>query len=126
MAVPEFHRFLRPVLETAQDGIVRHWREYERAAIERFALTDEDLRQLLPGGGRTRVADRLQWALTYLRKARLLENVARGRSQITARGTLYLAEAPAEIRPKDLLQFEEFADFANCARSLAGGAGPSR
>ncbi|HSV75250.1 MAG TPA: restriction endonuclease [Chthonomonadales bacterium] len=126
MAVPEFHRFLRPLLETAQDGKERHRSEYERAAIERFALTDEDLREPTAGGRRTRVADRVEWALAYLRKALLLENVARGQSRITARGTQYLAEAPAEISPKDLLRFPEFADFAKRTRSVAGGAGPSR
>lgn len=111
MAIPEFYYFIRPALEYHQDGQTHHWRDVERAAIKRFALTENDLAEMIPSGRKTRLADRVQWALTYLRQAGLLESPQRGANRITQRGREYLRRAPDPIKPEDLAEFPEFAEF---------------
>jgi restriction system protein len=53
----------------------------------------------------------VQWALTYLRQAGLVETAGRGISQITPQGLHYLPRAPAAITPDDLMEFPEFVAF---------------
>lgn len=119
MAVPEFYYFLRPALELHSDGATHHWREIEKASVNRFHLTEEDEAELIPSGRKTRVADRVQWALTYLRQAGLLDSPSRGSNRITARGRDYLTRAPETITPDALMEFTEFALFARRKRTNA-------
>lgn len=111
MSVPQFFHFIRPTLEVLGDGRVRHWTEIEPNLAEGLRLDAEARAEMLPSGTRTRVVDRIQWALTYLRQAGLIESAGRGRNTITARGREYLLRAPQVIRPDDLLEFPEFAAF---------------
>jgi len=123
MAVPEFFHFIRPTLESLADGEVRHWSELEPVLATRLGLTSQDLAEMLDSGTRTRVADRTQWALTYLRQALLVERAGRGRSRITERGRAYLMRAPEVVRPDDLREFPEFAEFQQrTSRSARSGA----
>lgn len=111
MAVPEFYRFIRPSLEALSDGKERHWTEVRDRVWLALALTEDDLRDLIPSGVRSRAADRVLWSLTYLRRAELLTRPGRGRVKITERGVDYLQRAPDVIRPKDLEEFPEFMGF---------------
>ena len=111
MSVPEFYRFIRPTLEVHGDGQVRHWSVLEPEIASGLQLPPAHREEMLPSGVRTRVHDRILWALTYLRQAALLESAGRGANKITDRGREYLLRAPQLIRPDDLLQFPEFAAF---------------
>ncbi len=111
MPVPEFFHFIRPTLEVLGDGRVRHWTEMEADLADGLRLDAEARAEMLPSGSRTRVADRIQWALTYLRQAGLIESTGRGRNKITARGSEYLRRAPQVVRPDDLMEFPEFEAF---------------
>ncbi len=123
MPIPEFFHFFRPCLEMLADGQPHYWRDIESRLIERFHLTPEEQAELIPSGRKTRVADRVQWALTYLRQAGLAESTERGWNKITPRGSEYLRRAPALITPDDLMEFDEFAAFA--ARSRERRASPA-
>jgi restriction system protein len=123
MAVPIFHQFFRPTLEVLKDRQPRHWRAIQSAVADAFGLSPEDRDELLPSQQRTRVADRVQWALTYLRQARLVETTGRGINRITSRGLEYLPNAPEIIRPSDLMAFSEFVEFQRRSRpDTDGGA----
>jgi restriction system protein len=111
MSIPEFFYFIRPALEFHQDGSEHYWREVEKAAIEKFNLTAEDQEALIPSGRKTRLADRVQWALTYLRQAKLLDSSKRGYNRISPRGTDYLKRAPDVLTPTVLMEFPEFTEF---------------
>ncbi|GAB4455421.1 MAG: restriction endonuclease [Armatimonadaceae bacterium] len=111
MAVPKFRDFLYPVLKILSDGTPVHLRDVERKAVELLRLTKEDQNELVASGRKSKVSDRVAWALTYLRQAKLIENVGRGVNKITARGTEYLTKADGSISPADLKLFPEFADF---------------
>ncbi len=51
------------------------------------------------------------WAITYLKKAGLLEKTRRGYSKITDRGLQVLSKLPQDINVDFLGQYEEFRDF---------------
>jgi restriction system protein len=125
MPVPEFHRFLRPVLEVLADGRDWGWKDVEVSIAGLFHLTQEERDDPTPSGKKTRLSDRVQWACTYLRQAKLLENQSRGIYRITKRGLDYLKVAPNPIKPNDLTCFPEFADFQRRTRSKATGVSVS-
>ena len=74
-------------------------------------VTQKESEELLPSGRSTRLYSRVQWALTYLRQAKLLKSVGRGVNQITPRGSDFLLNSPDVIKPSDMLIFPEFVLF---------------
>ncbi len=116
MAVPDFQSFMLPLLETVSDGKEYNLSEVVDKLTEQFQLSDEDKKELLPSGRKTRVDDRAGWAQTYLRKAGLLERTGRGKFRITARGLEILKNNPDRINIKFLRQFPEFVEFQNLSR----------
>jgi restriction system protein len=123
MPVPEFFRFLRPTLELLSDDQNRHMRDIEAVLADQFRLSPEEREELIPSGRHTRLYDRTTWALTYLRQAKLIESAGRGVNKITERGRGYLKTAPDVIKPEDLHQFPEFADFKTRRRPVAAANG---
>ena len=120
MPVPEFHRFFRPALALLADSQSHALRDIEKALADQFQLSAEDREELTPSGRCTRLYDRTQWALTYLRQAKLVENAGRGVNRITPRGVDYLKRCPDVIKPADLEQFAEFVDFQTRRRPTSG------
>jgi restriction system protein len=111
MPIPDFQQFLTPVLQITADGGI-HTRPALVAKVEeRFGITEEDKRELLPSGKQSRVVNRVQWAIQYLRRSGLLDNVSRGQYRISERGKTVLATGPAKIDVKFLRQFPEFLEF---------------
>lgn len=125
MAVPEFYYFMRPALERLADGEPRHWHDVERYTMETLKLTPADLEERIPSGRKTRVADRVQWALTYLRHAGLIESAGRGINRITSVGKTYLAQAPTVITLNELDQFPGYREFKRRTAST-GSVAPAQ
>jgi restriction system protein len=111
MPVPDFQTLMLPVLRILDDGqehapvTVR-----QRAALE-FNLTEADLAELLPSGRQTTFANRVAWALAYLKQARLLDSPRRGSYRITDRGKEVLSAPPTRVDIDFLKQFPEFQEF---------------
>jgi len=116
MAVPDFQSFMLPLLKTVSDGKEYSLGEVVDTLANQFGLTDEDKRELLPSGRKTRLDDRVGWAQTYLRKAGLFERTGRGRFRITERGHHVLGSTPATINTRFLRQFPEFVEFQSLSR----------
>jgi restriction system protein len=76
-----------------------------------FALTDDDLREMLPSGATTTFGSRVSWSCTYLKKAGLLSSPKRGCVKITQRGLEVLAKRPKTINTTFLKQYPEFQAF---------------
>jgi restriction system protein len=97
-----------------------HQEHPNREAIEtmalEFGLTDEERKELLPSGRQPRLDNRVGWALTYMRKAGLLEATGRGKFQITDRGLDVLAKNPSHINMKFLKQFPEYREFKEVSK----------
>jgi restriction system protein len=111
VAVPAFNDYLLPVLRHTEDGAEHTVSELTEAIAKHFALTTEDLAEILPSGAQPRHQNRVYWARTYLTKAGLLEAVGRGRVRITPRGKELLTKNPARIDRTMLNQYPEFRTF---------------
>ena len=109
--MPNYQRFMYPLLEMASDGEVHSIDEAYEVLAEKFNLTKEDREELLPSGGQSRYENRVGWARTYLTKAGLLESAGRGRFRITAEGRNVLRSGVAELDNQYLRQFPGFVEF---------------
>jgi restriction system protein len=78
---------------------------------EDFALTSDELSQLLPSGKQTTFSNRVHWAKSYLGKAGLVELTKRAHFRITDRGRKVLTAPPERIDIKYLNQFPGFQKF---------------
>ena len=78
---------------------------------EALDLSQGDLAELLPSGGQTKFANRVNWAAVYMAHAGLLERVRRGTYRVTAEGMQLLAEAPPRIDQHTLRNYSSFEDW---------------
>lgn len=85
MPVPDYQSIMLPLLEFAADGKEHLIREAYNKLADKFELSEEDKRELLPSGAQTIWENRVGWARTYLKKAGLLESSKRGHFNITKR-----------------------------------------
>ncbi len=109
--IPNYQAIMLPLLRAVQDG-----REYRIADLvellsEKFKLTEEERKELLPSGQAFLFANRVGWARTYLKKAGLLDAPKRGYIIITQRGLNVLKQRPKEINVTFLKQFPDFLEF---------------
>ncbi|MDP2662880.1 MAG: winged helix-turn-helix domain-containing protein, partial [Dehalococcoidia bacterium] len=113
MAVPGYQSVMLPLLRFAGDEKEHTISEAVDALALHFKLIDDDRKELLSSGLQTRFGNRVGWARTYLKKARLLESTGRGAFLITQRGLELLKTKPPEINAKSLRKFPEFTEFMN-------------
>lgn len=102
MPIPNLDDLHRPVLEILQ-AAGRPWTRQETLTqlLQRFHLTDEELRQTVRSG-QPRMENRAAWATTDLKKAGLINNPSRNQWVITPAGRRYLTENPGPIRLETL------------------------
>jgi len=110
MSVPGFQKTLLPILQFVSDGQPHRPADTLAHVLTQFDLSEEDLNDRLPNG-RTRLMDRVLWAITYLRKSGLIESISWGVFRITDRGRSLLAENPQTLGLKDLERYPEYLDF---------------
>jgi len=111
MSIPDYQSLMLPLLELLGDGRARHLNEYTSELADKFRLTDEERRELLPSGNQERFKNRVGWARTYLSKAGLVSKVGRGTLEISDFGKGVLESPPARINIEFLMQFESFRHF---------------
>lgn len=85
MAVPDFQTLMRPLLELASDGKEHSLRDAREALGNRFKLTDDERKALLPSR-QPIFGNRVAWAKVYLQRAGLLDTPLRGHFKISDRG----------------------------------------
>lgn len=110
MAVPDFQTLMLPVLKLFGDGQERAARTVRQPVAEIFGLSELDINEMLESG-QTRLANRVAWALVYLKRAGLLETPKRGLYRITPRGCEVLANPPPKIDMTFLARFAEFIQW---------------
>ena len=109
MGVPSFQQLMLPALQTIgrrYDEISISGLEDEVSKALKISLEERQLR--LPSGNQTLFANRLNWARSYLSKARLIELPRRGYCRATDRGRELLAEGVSEINFGLLERYPEF------------------
>lgn len=126
MAIPSYQEIMLPLLRLAADGQVHGYREAKGMLAEKFGLTDDERKELLPSGRQPTFDNRVGWARTYMTKAGLLLAPRRGFFEITARGRDVLQEDPADIDVDYLGRFPEFQEFRSLRRDRAGNDNPEQ
>lgn len=86
MAIPDFQSIMLPLLKLARDGHDHSVSEAIEKLAKEFRLDDAELREMLPSGRDRKFANRLRWAIAYLKKAELIRSTGRGTFQITKLG----------------------------------------
>jgi restriction system protein len=94
MAIPDFQTLMLPVLEFHHDGREHSIREVVDAMAKQLNLTEQEKKQTLPSGRQERLHNRVSWAITYMKKATLLESTRRGCNQIAEPGLVVLTRFP--------------------------------
>lgn len=111
MAVPDFQSFMLPVLRLAADCQEHPLSDFRARIAPMMSIPDEDMKEMLPSGLKTRYEDRVMWSITYLYSAKLLSRPRRGVYQITERGQQLLATNPEKVTVSLLNQYPEFVEF---------------
>lgn len=111
VSIPDYQSMMLPLLSLLEDKKEHSLREVIDTLADKFRLTDEERRQLLPSGQQDTLSNRVGWARTYMKKAGLIESTRRGFFRISDRGLHVLRQNPSRIDNKLLEQFEEFKQF---------------
>ena len=104
MAVPTQKQLHRPILELvdgAEEAVV-FTQLIKESLVERFVLTEDDLLERVPSGQQPRFDNRVNWAISYLKRAGLLDSPSRSRFRITPQGRDILATTKGDIEASQL------------------------
>ena len=116
---------MAPTLNVLADGGEHSLAELRRVVADRLALTEDDLRAMIPSGTPV-FANRLHWAVTYMYQAGLLSRPKRGVVRITDRGRKVAAAHPDRVDIRVLSEFPEFLDFTSRSRPPKQTGEPDR
>jgi restriction system protein len=116
MAIPDYQSIMLPLLKYFSDKKEHSIREIIDALSEKFGLTTEEKKKLLPSGRQTVFYNRVGWAKTYLTKAGLLKSSRRSYCEITQRGLEVLAENISKIDATYLERFPEYLEFRDISK----------
>ncbi len=119
MAIPDYQSVMLPLLRFASDNQEHSLRETIENLADHFNLTESERTELLPSGQQTTFVSRVGWAVTYTKKAGLLEATRRSHFQITERGLEVLQQKPTAINVKFLKQYPEFVAFQSKSKTLS-------
>lgn len=117
MPIPDYQTLMLPLLRFAADGNDHTTREAVEALATEFQLTPAERNELLASGQQAIFNNRVGWANSYLKKARLFESPRRGALRITDRGKQILGDNPTRIDIKYLERFPEFIEFRDASRN---------
>jgi restriction system protein len=112
MPIPEFNEIKAPAIEFFADGQPHRVTEIYTVLAKHFHLTEEELNEVLPSGTQRRWHNRANWAIYDLYRAGLLERPKRGLYAITESGKDVAQQKPKIIDRGFLMQFPQFAEFA--------------
>jgi len=123
VAVPKYYEFFSSVLYALEDGKTKHVKEIREYALDALKVAEEDRRELLPSKTQRVSDNRVNWAITYLHKAELIERVTRGKYKITPRGLQALQDKKDHVDLNYLNQFESYREFQGVDYSIEGKSG---
>ena len=114
MAIPTFQDVMLPVLKLAANGQSQSVKMTVEQIEQDFRLTDDERQHRIPSGKQRTIYNRVQWAITHLKKAGLLEShEKRGKYGITESGLELLSNNPQEINVALLRRYATYRDFVN-------------
>ncbi|MFO0449407.1 MAG: winged helix-turn-helix domain-containing protein, partial [Pseudomonadota bacterium] len=114
--IPDYQSIMLPLLRHVSDKGEYKFRDIIEGLANKFGLTDEERKELLPSGIQPIFQNRVGWAKTYLKKAGLIDTPKRATVTITTRGLEILEKNLDSINVKFLKQFPEFVEFQTAKR----------
>jgi restriction system protein len=111
MAIPDFQTIMLPLLKLASDEEEHYIHDAVEKLSNYFELTEAEKSALLPSGTQPLFYNRVGWARSHMKAAKLLEDPKRGYFKITQRGLDLLAENPEKLSVKFLSRYPEFVQF---------------
>lgn len=121
MPIPDYQSIMLPLLRFTADGKEHSLAEATDQLAKTFNLTPDEITELLPSGQQEVFKNRVGWARTYMKKAKLLESPRRGLIAITDEGRAVLAEKPSRIDVHYLERFPAFLEFRSLRKSKEDG-----
>lgn len=111
MPIPDFQSLMLPLLELVSDGEDHLMKDVTRGLADRFELTEDERRLLLPSGQQTITSNRVAWAKAHMKMAGLLENPVRGYIRISPLGRELLQKKLLKIDLRILRQYPSYLEF---------------
>lgn len=108
MTIPDFQTIMLPLLEILSDGANHSNQQIAEALGNRFALTDQEMTELLPSGKQKIFINRIGWAKSFLRQGALIVSTDRGQYRITTEGQDVLSGKPEKIDVAFLMRLPTF------------------
>jgi restriction system protein len=106
-----------PLLKILGDNQVHKSAELKVKISDLFSLTEEERRELLPSGTQLTIANRVYWAISYLKMAGLLSSPEKGSYTITVKGLEVLSNPPEKINIKFLRTIPEYKEWQERSKS---------
>ena len=111
MAIPDYQSLMNPVLSLMADNKTRSVRDVIEALAVLFNWTAEDLDERIPSGVQSVAQSRVGWAVTYLKKAGLIESPKRSQNRITPEGSRVASLPDVKVNNRYLRQYPSFVEF---------------
>ena len=102
-----------PILLIASDGNEHSNNEITETIAKQFNLTEEELNQWVPSGQQRVFANRVTWAKSYLKQAKLVEPLKKSYFKITDKGKEILRQYPDFLNIKILKQLPGYLEYRN-------------
>ena len=115
MEQPKWHEYMLPVMELMEDGKSRtRWEIIDAIALS-SKLTPELMSERNPAGD-LRYANRIGWAITYLKQSGLIDSPSRANFHISNDGKKLMDTRPKSLTQKDLKKYPKYQEFMSRAR----------
>lgn len=115
MKQPKWHEYMLPVMEYLKDGNSRTRWEIIDAVAASTKLTPALMAERNPAGD-LRYANRIGWAITYLKQSGLVDSPSRANFQISDEGKKLMATNPKNLTEKDLKKYPKYQEFMKRTR----------
>ena len=109
--IPDYQTLMLPLLEILSDQKEHELQDLILKLSDKFKLTDDDRKELLPSGNQEVINNRVGWARTYLKKANLLISPRRATFTITPQGLEIIKKKPPKIDVKFLQGLDDFKNW---------------
>lgn len=113
MSVPGYQEFMFPILKLLSDGNIYYKKDIFIKLAKRLNLSQEQLEEKLPSQQEPTYINRIGWAITYLKKAGLLESPSRAHFLITDEGKNVVNSNVINLNSKYLRRYDSFLEFQN-------------
>lgn len=108
--IPQWHTFMRPILEVLADGQTWAKRDMESSVIALCELTEDQQNEQFESG-KLRSLNRIGWATSALRRAKALTSPSRGTFMITETGRQLLSDVSGAISVLELERIPAWTEY---------------